>query len=475
MKKPRSPSAATLPADDPFWILKRKVIEETGHYYYIDKDDVLLERLRQRLTATRDADLGAYLARLDDPAVGPEEWRALEGAISIGETFFFRYEDQFEALKRDILPDLLSRRSQSRRLRIWSAGCSTGAEAYSIAILLDEMLGQALADWRISILGTDLNNEVLNTARRAVYSPWTLRSLGPEQRRTWFTESGGRWSLKTRYRGLVRFARNNLLDLLGPAPPLELVEFDLILCRNVLIYFHPDQVIAVARALVDRLQPDGWLLVGHAEANPTFSTFAQAVLLDDAVAYQPLAADARPARSPPAPAASPPSAFEPPAWTPPQPPTRAPRPALPDGPSTNTESPIIEDAVEKIRTLADRGELNRALDLAQQVLPANAEVPALHYYMGLVLHALGRYTDAEAALRRAVYLDPGLVMGHYQLGVTRLAEGKTVAGRRSIKTAATLAGGTPANTPLAHGANLTAADVRDLARLHLEAGQREAR
>jgi chemotaxis protein methyltransferase CheR len=481
LKPPRAPSAAALAPDDPFWTIKRKVIEQTGHFYYADKDDVLLERLRRRLAATHDASLGAYLARLDDPLAGPEEWRALEGEVSIGETFFFRYSDQFEALQRRILPELMSRRAETRRLRIWSAGCSTGAEPYSIAILLHEMLGEALADWRISILGTDLNEAVLNTARRAEYTSWALRSLTPDQRRAWFTESGGRWSLRSRYRGLVRFARNNLLDLLGPAPPLELTDFDLILCRNVLIYFHPDQVAAVARALVQRLQPDGWMLLGHAESNLGFASFARAVMLDNVAAYRPLEPGAVAREGPPfqpSPAWSPPPAAGVPAWVAPEPLPPAPAPAsapvatpppAPQPASSELAPPTLAAVTTELRDAADRGDLTAALAAGRRALEAYPDAPALHYYQGLVLHALGRLAEAEESLRRAVYLDSEFVMAHYQLGVTRLAQGRTALGRRSIKTAAVLTGTKASDENLPCGASLTVADLRDLARLHLEA------
>jgi chemotaxis protein methyltransferase CheR len=451
-----------LDADDPFWTIKRRVIEETGQFYYADKDDLLLERLRRRQTATRDVDLLAYLRRLSDSIAGPDEWRALEAEISIAETFFFRYADHFEALRTEILPDLLERNAETRQLRVWSAGCSTGAEAYSIAILLTEMLGARMADWHISILGTDLNNDVLQVARQGVYTAWALRSLSPDQRADWFTHADGRWTLKARFRGSVRFARSNLLQLLGPTPPLELTNYDLILCRNVLIYFHPDKVTDIARALVERLNPDGWLLVGHAEANPGFDRFAKAVLLREVVAYRPLGADDIPQPTTASAPAWAPEPLRPAAVAPPMPARRSVSPA------DAVQAPLAPAAIDQIRALADAGNLPAAGELCRQALAQGPEEPALHYYAGLIHHALGQLAPAEDAFRRAAYLDPDFIMAHYHLGLARLDQGKAAAGRREIRTAAVLAGTQALDRHLPHGAGLTVEDLKDLARLHLE-------
>lgn len=470
MKRPTVSPAAALAPSDPFWEVKRRVIAATGHFYYADKDDSLLERLRRRLAAVGDRDFAAYLARLEEPVAGPAEWRALEAEISIGETFFFRYADQFEALRRVILPDLLERNAASRELRILSAGCSTGAEAYSIAILLDEMLGGERAAWRISILGVDLNNDVLAAAREAVFSRWALRSLTPEQRDAWFTPLDSRWALRPRYREGVRFARLNLLDLLGAAPPLEITDFDLILCRNVLIYFHPDQVLAVSSALVDRLKPEGWLLVGHAEANLGFGTFSKAVLAQDIVAYRPLSAVDRVAPQP-VQTARPPSPWSPAVVEPPPPPRRparpapsAPRPA----PRPPAQEPNLDTALERIRALADTGDLAGAATICDRALAQTPDHAPLQFYCGVVAQAAGRLAEAEAALRRAVYLDPGFVMAHYHLGLVRLEMGSPTA-RRAIKAAATLAGTFSRLERLPHGGGLTAGDLIDFARLQLVA------
>lgn len=465
--RPQASRPLALASDEPFQRLKRAVIARTGHHYYADKDDVLWDRVQRRLLATRDRDVAAYLRRLDSDD-GGAEWAALETEITIGETFFFRYAEQFTALRETILPDILERKAQDRRIRIWSAGCATGAEPYSIAILLSEMLGEAINDWRISILGGDINAAFLETARKGQFGRWALRAVSDTDRGKWFTETArNTWTLKSAYRGLVRFERQNLLDLLGPAPPLELTEFDLILCRNVLIYFHHEVVEQLVGALGGRLAADGWLLLGHAEPNPAFGKILDVTQLPGTVAYRPPDPE-RPVQPGPS--------FE--AFAAPEPkPTQhlhlAESPSTPWRPApiptpVPTPAPPVADLVETVRRLADGGDYLAAEVACRQALAVAPEDPALHLHDGLVLRALGRPAAAEAAFKRALYLDRGFAMAHYHLGLLLLDRGRAKAAARSLKTAAQIAGTVPADTRLAHGAGLGADQLRKSVRLLLQ-------
>src|SRR5215207_3329228 len=183
------PDPVPLP-DSGFPHLKSRLIERTGHFYYQDKDDLLWERVRKRLRATGLSNSIQYLNLLNDAISGPAEWGKLETEITIGETFFFRYAEQFAALRDTILPEIIARKASTRRLRIWSAGCSTGAEPYSLAILANEILGESLGTWRVSILGTDINDSFLKAARQARFGKWALRSMPNEQRDRYFVNTG---------------------------------------------------------------------------------------------------------------------------------------------------------------------------------------------------------------------------------------------------------------------------------------------
>ncbi|WP_245620100.1 CheR family methyltransferase [Phenylobacterium immobile] len=463
-------SEAAPPPPDALETLKRQVISRTGHFYYADKDDLLWERARRRMRATGETTLPGYLRRLETE---PGEWAALEAEITIGETFFFRYAEQFEALRETILPEIFGRRAGEKRVRILSAGCATGAEPYSLAILIDQMLGEARADWRVSILGVDINETFLAAARRAEYGRWATRTLTDGEREAWFTPGPGpeKWSLKRKHRIAARFQYLNLMDLLSPAPPLELTDYDLILCRNVLIYFHPDTVLAIAQALTERLTPEGWLLVGHAEPNSGFDRFAQATHLPHVTAYRPLTAPQIEAiEQAPAPSdvfhglAEKAVAWEPAAPIAPMPG----RPTAPAAAAPAAAEPPSHEGVAQIRARADLGDLEGALKATAAALKAAPDDPVLRYYEGVLSKGLDLPDAAEAALRKTLYLDDGFALAHMQLGLLRIERGQLAAGRRSLATAARLSGTFPADAPLPEGAGMTAQDLRDIARLYLD-------
>jgi chemotaxis protein methyltransferase CheR len=444
-----------------FLALKERVIARTGHFYYQDKDDLLWDRVLRRMTARGFEDCTAYLALLESRD-GEAEWSALEADITIGETFFFRYGEQFAALRTTILPELIERNGGDRRLRIWSAGCATGAEAYSLAIVLRELLGDSFGDWRISILGTDINNRFLETARHGRFGQWALRSLNAEQRAKYFTPGpDNSWLLRPRFRDGVRFERHNLLSLLDGSSPLQFSDFDLILCRNVLIYFHPDTVVGIVGALRDALRDEGWMLLGHAEPNPVFERMMQTVNLPGTVAYRRLPPNDLSAPSPIAEVAPPPLA---PLVSPIEPvPHRLKiQPPPVDVPMTAQDNGPDEDCVAVVRDAAGAGKLDEALTHCQrglQVCPTDAD---LHYYDGLIQHGLGHPDLAEAAFRKAIYLRKAFAMAHLNLGLLLIATARSAMGQRYIANAAQLTVSLPEDAPVPEGDGLSAGNLRQI-------------
>ncbi|MBL6455720.1 protein-glutamate methyltransferase [Belnapia sp. T6] len=453
-----------------FGRLKQAVIRRTGHFYYEDKDALLWERLARRFRTTGLDDSEAYLARLADPVQGEAEWAALEAEITIGETFFFRYAEQFAALRHTILPAIIAANRDQRRIRIWSAGCATGAEPHSVAILLRQLLGEAIGQWRISIIGTDINQAFLEAARRAEYGAWALRSIPPAERAEDFLPSadGKLWRLRPKHRALVRFDRQNLQSLLDGTAPLTFSDFDLILCRNVLIYFHPETVTEIVRALGQRLAPEGWMLLGHAEPNPAFTQFLRLTELPGTVAYRPRSATIEvvaPVFTPPPVSPMPP----PPVPAPVVEARPVPKPVAP--PPAPAPRPDPSELLAELRALANHGEPERAATLCRQGLAAEPMAAELHFYAGLLAWGRGDRAEAEGAFRRAIYLDTGFVMAHYQLGLLLLKGGDPAKAHRAIGNALSIARGLPDAAPLREGDGLTAAAFRDLARLQLASGR----
>jgi chemotaxis protein methyltransferase CheR len=214
--------------------------------------------LGRRLAATR-LEAGVYLSRLTRG--NQAEVQTLARELTVPESCFFRNADQFRALAEAVLPSCIAARAPERRLRLLSLGCASGDEAYSLAILL--RVAPLTPDWTVEVIGVDVNQAVIDKARQARYSEWSLRETPDEQRRRWFVRRGADYLLDEDIRSLVHFEAQNLVDddpeLWRPA------SCDVILCRNVIMYFTPEQ----ARRLVARgaaaLRQGGYLFLGHAE------------------------------------------------------------------------------------------------------------------------------------------------------------------------------------------------------------------
>ncbi|MBE7209563.1 MAG: protein-glutamate methyltransferase [Gluconacetobacter diazotrophicus] len=473
-------------ADETFRRIKSLVIRRTLHQYYEDKDSLLLERVGARLAVT-GLDAEEYLALLGDPGRGNDEWDALCAVIAIGETFFFRFAEQFDALERRILPALIRARENSRRLRIWSAGCSTGAEPYSIAILLRRLLGSSLADWSISISGTDLSLRAIEAARAAEYGDWAVRTLTNEERHRDFVPvragTSRRWRLLPVYRGMVEFEQHNLAELLERPLGAREGSFDLVLCRNVLIYFGADQAATLAARLGECLAEDGWLLLGHAEAAMLPDAAMRREAVGDTVAWRPRPA-ARAGRGNGSGAAGPAEPEETPfanaadrrgrrsGSTLGSRPGSRPEP-IPEvgGPVRHPPDPASEaDAVGAVRALADAGRIAEAGTRCRAALAAFPLNPELFYISALLERATGRLAAAEAEFRRAIYLDGRFVMAHYHLGLLLGELDRGLEGRRSIAEAAAVAHGLPADAELPGGDGLTAGRLLALFRSGLDGG-----
>ncbi len=197
--------------------------------------------------------------------------------LTVGESYFFRNEHHFRALREQVIPQIVRENSDSRVIRVWSAGCATGEEPYSIAILLDELMGSRpilhkpstaqASDWSFSILGTDLNPDFLDRARIASYRPWSFRLTKVHEDRNYFAKEGDTYCVVPRVRDRVRFAFLNLGKDVYPSPVTGTLGLDLIVFRNVAIYLRPEVTGAIIERFCRALRPGGWLLLGETELN----------------------------------------------------------------------------------------------------------------------------------------------------------------------------------------------------------------
>jgi chemotaxis protein methyltransferase CheR len=225
-------------------------------------------------------DVGALVARLQRR---PDDLlrRQIVEAMTTNETSFFRDRDPFNALTQAILPELCKLRSASRRINIWSAACSTGQEPYSIAMaVVDHPL--MTADWRVDVLATDINNEILERARRARYSQLEVnRGLPAPMLVRHFERADTDWRVVAAVRKLVRFTPLNL------AEQFDLPQMDVVFLRNVLIYFDPATKSEVLRRVRRFLRPDGFLFLGGAETTLGLDDGFERVAVGSTIAYRP--------------------------------------------------------------------------------------------------------------------------------------------------------------------------------------------
>jgi chemotaxis protein methyltransferase CheR len=239
-------------------------------------------RLASRLELLGLRDFTAYARYLRFDARGADE---LETAIDLlvpHETYFFREPVQLKCFEQELVPMLVERNPRRRSLMLWSAGCSTGEEPYTLSLLLDGM--PAVKDWDIDVLGTDLSRKALTSARKAEYGPMALRATTPEQQAKYFEKlDGGRVRLRDTYRERVRFGQLNLLD---ESAVNVLPRFDVIFCRNVLIYFDQATRRKVVEHFFNRLVDGGYLLLGHSENLLQFSTRFELVQLEGDLVYR---------------------------------------------------------------------------------------------------------------------------------------------------------------------------------------------
>lgn len=257
----------------------RMLIEErTGIHFDSSRERFFSTRLREHLherSLARGTDLLRAIRKSN------VEYEALLEKLLTQETTFFRYPAVFEAFEKRVLPELHVKKfwKNPRTLRVWSAGCSTGEEPYSIAITILDSLSLAEA-WNVEILATDIGRNALKHAERGVYSGRSLASVTERQLTAHFAAAHGGHQVKPRIRKVISFVQMNL------ASPVYVGKMDLIFCMNVLIYFSEERRRSVVQRFYDALEPGGYLFLGHSESISKMPVKFQAIVLGDCIMYR---------------------------------------------------------------------------------------------------------------------------------------------------------------------------------------------
>jgi chemotaxis protein methyltransferase CheR len=401
-------------------------------------------------------------------AAHPARTQVLAKHLTVGETYFFRDRPVLDALANEILPPLLqARRGRDQRLRLWSAACCTGEEAYTLAILLHRLLPD-LQDWQVTVTATDVNAGFLQKATAASYGEWSFRDA-PDWLKPGYFQRGadGSYTVIPEIRKMVDFGCLNLVDGAGAWNDLNTGAMDVIFCRNALMYFTGPQMAKVIGRLHDRLVPGGWLAVSPSEASKALFSRFSAVYLPDTILFrrsdglvclppqdlQVAATRAAPAYSPmrtepegrpavqgrPCPAAGKAAGDDPvpglrsapdaaPAFN-----SRAAAEALfRRGAYREAADLLLAAGADHVRdpaalsllarSLANQGRLADALLWCDRWLAEDKLDAAGHYLRAVVLIEQGEVAQARDSLRRVIYLDGDFVLAHFALG--NLARGR---------------------------------------------------
>ncbi len=411
-------------------------------------------------------DIDRYVQELLLPALSQRHLEVLASYLTVGETYFFREKRSLEVLEKDIVPELIQTRKDGA-IRIWSAGCATGEEPYSIAILLSKLMG-CLEKWDVEILATDLNFKSLQKASEGIYSEWSFRGTPPWVRSAYFEAvDKDRWAIRPAIKKMVTFVQLNLADDSFPWHSNSIHGFDVIFCRNVLMYFTPEGMRKVILRLYRSLASGGWLIVSPTEtSHELFSEFA-AVNFGDVTLYRKSATHAQKALTLP-------SVVHDESWSGHRLPERH---ALPEQRVESSEPAVAlvcdtsrdreihaedvessapsyeqalalhelgryEEAEQVIGTLlsqngsdaramlllaracANQGKLAAALVWCDKAIAANKMDACAYYLRATILREQGSISEVLFALQQAVYVEPQFVLSHFSLGHLALSQGK---------------------------------------------------
>ena len=410
----------------------------------------------------------------------------LASHLTIGETYFFRQKKSFEVLEEHILPELIhSHRGTEQRLRIWSVGCSTGEEPYSLAILLSKLIHDR-KDWNITILATDINPHFLTKASEGVYSEWSFRDTPQWVKERYFTKrDDGLFEILSTIKEMVTFSCHNLAEDTYPSLLNTTDAMDIIFCRNVLMYFTPECEKKVIDKLYNSLVDDGWLIVSPSETSHVLFSQFTTVDFPDAILYRKAGGvphtveflQAGPDKEANVSLQPPPgfiTEIKPEVTFPgenietlPKRPGPSLPPAIEEQKTAGSQNSYTEalalyqqgryvEAADRIlkliadvqkdakaatllaRVYANQGKLDEALEWCEKAIAADKLNSGLHYLRSAILQEQGLIDDAVIPLKRALYLDQNFVLAHFALGDLAMRQGRRRESNKHFKNALSL-------------------------------------
>ncbi|WP_439858595.1 CheR family methyltransferase [Pseudomonas sp. MBLB4136] len=449
--------------------LSHKVLQHLGLDFAGARQTDLLRRLQLLAMERQVVDFNGWLQELAFADWDDVQAQDLIAAFTVGETYFRRDSEAFDWLAEHHLAPLLARRRREgrRSLRLWSAGCCTGEEAYGLLFLIDELLTGEREQWNIELVASDINAAFIARAEQGLYGKNAFRVDEEGFRHRHFQAEGRQWRVRPAWRGRIRFIQYNLADnQLAPA----LAGADLILCRNVLMYFSPARAQASLRRLIASLSPDGVLLLSAVEAGLAtqaglqgrwagcnYALGARVPLAMDGVP-PPLASMLAPRRaertSPSAPRPAPITVTVAPASSPAERERRnsedywrqatqaqaagqheQAREALLAylGCATPGRAQQHRACLAMARSWADQQHVEQAREWLQRALALDCAAPAAYWLEALLAQQAGDNRAALAALQKALYLDPDFILGYFLRARLLHGEGQRRAGDKALQ------------------------------------------
>lgn len=269
---------------DEFVMIRDFILEKSGIYFAENKMYLVRNRLAKRMAELQIKTVRDYFYHVKYD-LSLREFNKLMDLVTTNETSFFRNEPQLLSFSDEVLPLLVEEKMKERgpkSLRIWSAGCSTGEEPYTLAVIVLECL-KSLAGWNVEIVANDISEQVLQKARQGEYSGITLRNIKPELLARYFTKDGDSYRVKPEVQALVKFSHMNLND----SRKISVISnMDAIFCRNVMIYFTEEVKKQLVRGFYNALRPGGYFYIGHAETLHGVSKAFKLVYFKNALVYQ---------------------------------------------------------------------------------------------------------------------------------------------------------------------------------------------
>jgi chemotaxis protein methyltransferase CheR len=424
-----------------------------------------------------------------------EDVAVLTSHLTINETYFWREPETFEALERSILPDLIRSRQGQKRIRIWSAGCSTGEEPYSIAIAIHRAIPR-IEDWNITILATDINPRILYRASAGVFTQWSFRNAPVWLKENYVSRKDkDMFEILPGIKRMVTFEYLNLADGVFPSMLNDTSAMDIIFCRNVLMYFSEKRRSQVVRGLFNSLIHNGFLVVSASELSLQSLSDFTTVNYPGMVLFQKTSKNLRAERQVPAEAPVPAPLDH--TWQPspvstiedPEPQLRErENEALPESEIPLHILPRIDKALElyaqgnyaevsemlqqndltseeqilAIRAYANQGKTDRALQSCAMAITADKLNPGLHYLYATLLQEDHQLEKAAASLKRAIFLDSNFVLSYYSLGRIYRRLGDVTSAKRCADNVLTILNTCGQDEILLESGGLTAGRFREI-------------